>query len=195
MILHWTGLFKSGSASHCTALHRVLHCIELCWISWQYIKLDYFRLVKHYIALHIPCEQRLHFRCVSWHAKSSLCRQPFKSVQKSGWINKKKNGFFPVHDWLRALRKSCVADQSFVAIFLFPQNSHHLTTDLTINFAYKSRDVFHICTIENWTVVSKGYFVHASSHSKFTLCSQGTLHTALYWFCVGLRDISLNWIA
>ena len=25
----------------------------------------------------VPCEQRLHFRCVSWRAKSSLCRQPF----------------------------------------------------------------------------------------------------------------------
>ena len=24
-----------------------------------------------------PWEQRLHFRCVSWRAKSSLCRQPF----------------------------------------------------------------------------------------------------------------------
>ena len=41
----------------------------------------------------IPCEQRLHFRCVSWRAKSSLCRQPFKSVQKSGRINL-ENGFF-----------------------------------------------------------------------------------------------------
>ena len=25
----------------------------------------------------LPCDQRRHFRCVSWHAKSSLCRQPF----------------------------------------------------------------------------------------------------------------------
>ena len=25
----------------------------------------------------LPCEQRLHFRCVSWRAKSSLNRQPF----------------------------------------------------------------------------------------------------------------------
>ena len=32
----------------------------------------------------IPCEQKkIHFRCVSWRAKSSLCRQPFKSVSKS----------------------------------------------------------------------------------------------------------------
>ena len=33
------------------------------------------------------CEQRLHFRCVSWLAKSSLCQQLFKSVQKSGQIS------------------------------------------------------------------------------------------------------------
>ena len=25
----------------------------------------------------LPCEQRLHFRGMSWRAKSSLCRQPF----------------------------------------------------------------------------------------------------------------------
>ena len=25
----------------------------------------------------VPCEQRLHFRGMSWRAKSSLCRQPF----------------------------------------------------------------------------------------------------------------------
>ena len=25
----------------------------------------------------VPCEQRLHFRCVSWRANSSLCLQPF----------------------------------------------------------------------------------------------------------------------
>ena len=41
----------------------------------------------------IPYEQRLHFRCVSWRAKSSLCQQPFKSVQKSGRINLKKQVF------------------------------------------------------------------------------------------------------
>ena len=42
----------------------------------------------------LPCEQRLHIRCRSWRAKSSLCRQPFKSVLKSGRINLKKRGFF-----------------------------------------------------------------------------------------------------
>ena len=37
--------------------------------------------------LFVPCKQRLHSRGMSWRAKSSLCRQPFKSVQKSGRIN------------------------------------------------------------------------------------------------------------
>ena len=36
---------------------------------------------------YIPCKQRLHFRCVSWCAKSSFYQQPFKSIQKSGLIN------------------------------------------------------------------------------------------------------------
>ena len=31
--------------------------------------------------------------CVSCHAKSSLCQQPFKSIQKSGWINLKRGLF------------------------------------------------------------------------------------------------------
>jgi len=65
----------------------------------------------------VPCEQRLNFRCVSCHAKSSLCQQPFKSVQKSGRINL-KNRFFPVLDQFRALRESCVADQSCCNIFI-----------------------------------------------------------------------------
>ena len=35
----------------------------------------------------LTCEQRLHLRCGSCRAESSLCRQPFESVQKSGGIN------------------------------------------------------------------------------------------------------------
>ena len=35
-----------------------------------------------------------------------------------------------------------------VATLLFLRNSRHLTTDLTINFACKSRDEFHTCTIQ-----------------------------------------------
>ena len=53
----------------------------------------------------IPCKQRLHFRCVSQCAKSSLCRQPFKLIQKSGRINL-KNRLFPVLDLFGALSVS-----------------------------------------------------------------------------------------
>ena len=118
--------------------------------------------------LNVPCEQRLHFRCVSWCAKSSLCRQLFKSVQKSGRINL-KSGFFPVLDRCRALRESRTSlawQIRVVAILLFLQNSCCLTTDLTINFACQMRDEFCARTIENWMVVSRGYFSHASSHSE-----------------------------
>ena len=65
----------------------------------------------------VPCEQRLHFRGISWRAKSSLCRQPFKSVQKSGRINL-ENGFFPVLDRFRTLPESFVADQSCRNFFI-----------------------------------------------------------------------------
>ena len=41
----------------------------------------------------VPFKQRLHSRYVGWRAKTSLCRQSFKSVQKSGQINF-KNGLF-----------------------------------------------------------------------------------------------------
>ena len=75
------------------------------------------------------------------------------------------NHLNPSGNGISALLESCVADQSCHNI-LFPQNSHHLTTDLTIKFACKWRDEFHTCTIENWTVVGRGYFSHTSSHSK-----------------------------
>ena len=35
-----------------------------------------------------------------------------------------------------------------------------------INFACESHDEFPACTIENWTVVGRGYFLHSSSHSE-----------------------------
>ena len=38
--------------------------------------------------------------------------------------------------------------------------------NLTINFACKSREECRTCAIENWMVVSRGYFLHASSHSE-----------------------------
>ena len=98
------------------------------------------------------------FRCGSWCAKSSQIRPEI-------WTNKLKNGFFPVLDRFRALRESCVADQS-CRIFLFPRYPRHLMRNLAINFACESCDEFRACTIENWTVVSRDYFLHVSSHSE-----------------------------
>ena len=74
------------------------------------------------------------FYCVSCRAKSSLCRQPFKSVQKSGGINLKKTRFFPVLDRFRALRE-------FVAIFFIRAK--------LAPFDDESRDEFHGCAIES----------------------------------------------
>ena len=104
-----------------------------------------------------PCSvtlrvEAVHFRCMSWGAKSSLCRRPFKSVKKSGRINKKPV-FFPILDRFRALRESYVSlawvlrSRSDLSQF-FPRNSRHLTTGLTINFACESRDEFRACMIE-----------------------------------------------
>ena len=39
-------------------------------------------------------------------------------------------------------------------------------TDLTINFACESRDEFCAFTIENWTLVDRGYFLDNTSHSE-----------------------------
>ena len=119
----------------------------------------------------LPCEQRLHSCCVSWLEKSSLCEQLFKSVQKFGRINLKKR-FFPL---FRALRDSCVADQSCRNYLLFRRNSHHLMTDLTINFACESRDEFRAFTIENWTLVDRGYFLHNTSHREIVASACGVL--------------------
>ena len=73
----------------CPPLHPILgqtidRCIkheQKCKNALQIMSLATYLLTK------LPCEQRLHFRGMSWRAKSSLCRQPFKSVQKSGRIN------------------------------------------------------------------------------------------------------------
>ena len=42
-------------------------CYEHTTLVWD--------LQQSYV--NVPCEKRLHFRCVSWRAKSSLCGQPF----------------------------------------------------------------------------------------------------------------------
>ena len=69
----------------CKQFHTCLSEISGTWTplsAWAGVGCLY-ALSQH----NLPCEQRLHFRCVSCRVKSSLCRQPFKSVQKSGRIN------------------------------------------------------------------------------------------------------------
>ena len=144
---------------------------NLCYIHFTYLLFYWTNVLI--LPTPLPCEQRLHFRCVSCRAKSSLYRQPFKFVQKSGQINK-KNSFFPVLDRFRALRESCVPDQScrnfFIPAKLAPFDN------LTINFACESRDEFRACTVENWTVVGRGYFSHARSHSENVASARRVLH-------------------
>ena len=88
-------------------------------------------------------------------------------------------GFF-LFDRFRALHESLQIRA--VAIFLFPSNlCHILMTDLTINnFACESCDEFRACTIENSTVVNRGYFSPASSHSKTVAPARRVYHMALY---------------
>ena len=139
------------------------------------------------------------FCCVSWRAKSSLCRQLFKSVQKSGQI-KWKNGFFPVLDQFRALRESCVANQSCHS-YLFPRNLHHFTTNLKINFAHESCEEFRACTIGNWTVVCRRYFSHSNTAVERRLelalpwsqtFSLSFLLNKWKWSCKAAREIREN---
>ena len=84
------------------------------------------------------------------------------------------------------LRESCVADQS-CRNFLFPWNSRHLMTDLTINFACELRDEFHPCTIENRMVVGRGYFSHDTSHSENVASARRVVpfkSTKKYWLMI-----------
>ena len=55
----------------------------------------------HTLSYPIRCDQRLHFGCVSCHAKRSRCQQLFKSICKSEQINL-KNRFFSALDQFRA---------------------------------------------------------------------------------------------
>ena len=99
------------SWSHDQLMQKLLVILLIpCKQKWKF----YWRLLSLFACLFnfsllavvvvLPCEQRLHLRCVIWHAKSSLCRQPFKSVQEI-----RKMGFFPVLERFRKLRESCTS--------------------------------------------------------------------------------------
>ena len=110
--------------------------------------------------------EAIHFRCMRWGAKSSLCRRPFKSVKKSGRINKKTVFFLFLTGLEHCVSLTWVLRSRSDLSQFFPRHSRHLTTGLTINFACESRDKFRACMIENWTVVGRGYFSHSSSQSE-----------------------------
>ena len=110
--------------------------------------------------------EAIHFRCMSWGAKSNLCRRPFKSVKKSGRINKKTVFFLFLTGLEHCVSLTWVLRSRSDLSQFFPRHSRHLTTGLTINFACESRDKFRACMIENWTVVGRGYFSHSSSQSE-----------------------------
>ena len=124
----------------------------------------------------LPCEQRLHFRCVSCHGKSSLCQKPFKSVQKSGWINL-KNWFFPVLGRFKSLRESCMSLMSQVrvdAIFLFLQNS---PIDNRSDYWFSLRIAWQILHMHNRKLngcQQRLLFACQLTQGKCSLCLKGT---------------------
>ena len=72
------------------------------------------------------------------------------------WTNKLKKRDFLLLDRFRALRESCVSDQSCRIFFSFPPNSRHLTTDGTIG------------------CLQRLLFASQLTQRKSSLCSQGT---------------------
>ena len=67
MTIHFQGLARRTGDTE-TWLKSSRLCVNRSTISYG------FRTGARAI---LPCEQRLHFRGMSWRAKSSLCRQPF----------------------------------------------------------------------------------------------------------------------
>ena len=67
MTIHFQSLARRTGVAE-TSLKSSRLCVTRSLISYG------FRTGPRAI---LPCEQRLHFRGMSWRAKSSLCRQPF----------------------------------------------------------------------------------------------------------------------
>ena len=74
--------------------------------------------------------------------------------------------FFPVLDRFGALRESCVGNQSCRNFFYYRETRAIWRQTWRLILLANRRDEFRTCTIENWTVVGRGYFSHASSHSE-----------------------------
>ena len=95
--------------------------------------------------LPLPCEQKLHFRCViSCRAKSSLDLPTTVQICPEIWRNKFKKRVFPVLDHVdrfRALLELCVADQRCRNFFY--------SREFAPFDDYEWRANFGACTIEN----------------------------------------------
>ena len=107
-------------------------------------------------------------------ATFSLCelaceKQPLLTtvqIHPEIWTNKlKKNVFFPVIDWFRTLRESCVADQS-CRNFFYSCETRAIWRQTWWLLLLVNRDELRPCTIENWTLFGRGYFWHDSSQRK-----------------------------
>ena len=61
-----------------SSLSSSLSHTENCSYKWPAPEMETFFISRG--CPHIPCEQRLQFRCVSCHTKSSLCRHLFNSL-------------------------------------------------------------------------------------------------------------------
>ena len=79
----------------------------------------------------------------------------------------KKTGFFPFLDRFRALRESCVADQS-CRIFFYSRETRVIWRQTWQLILLANR-----ISIDNWTVVGRGYFSHELTQRKRSLCSPG----------------------
>ena len=115
---------------------------------------------------HLTCEQRLHFPWVSWRAKSSLCGQLFNFLSCMREIR-------------HAIREQNQIVRSVVKWREFRGNKKIATTLICYarltqcskpvkNSEKKTRflDLFVQISGRIWTVVGRGYFSHASSHSE-----------------------------
>ena len=104
-----------------------------------------------FTSIQVPCEQRLYFRCVSWRAKSSLCWQPF--------------------NFLSCMREIPHAIRSKI-------NRQVCCQMARVSREYKKLwQLWSATQISGriWMVVDRGYFSHASSHSKNVATARSVL--------------------
>ena len=113
------------------------------------------------LATLLPREQRLHFRCVSCRAKSSLCWQPFNFLSCLREIHHaicKEN----LSSGLSSNGASFAGIKKMRQLWSATQDSHNALNRKKPGFFY----LFVQISGRIWTVVGRGYFSHDSSHSE-----------------------------